>query len=492
MNPPANWYPDPTERHEQRYWDGEQWTEHVYTDGVQGIDPLEAPTTGDEDASATDTAASSDSSDAVAAEDAPIDDADDQPATGEPAAFTDVDAGEEQDPGDEPEQADETDETDEADEGDVDPGRFGEGTAVDPDDGAWSPGDGVALDEEPIVDEESAGVTPASTSAADDAPGTEGGDGGAVAPEVEPADVVASVEDADPATTESTDFADAFLLSPETASRLVTRTPRSEEPREDTEADVDADAADDDRSVGAIDAPPPTQPAGGRPTSLGITGDLVGGAFAEREDVGAVGLQNARLLRCRASSGLIARQGTMVAYQGDVRFEREGAGSVGRMLKRAATGEGLAMMRVSGDGDVFLADAGQHVFVLHLEGGPGLSVNGRNVLAFSASLQWDIERVKGANLLAGGLFNTTLTGTGWVALVSDGEPVVLRTEEARTHVDVNALVAWSNGLDTQIVNTVSAKSLVGLGSGEAFQMAFDGSGIVIVQPSEGPVGGATA
>ncbi|MDQ3352503.1 MAG: DUF2510 domain-containing protein, partial [Actinomycetota bacterium] len=26
---PANWYPDPSHRHELRYWDGTTWTEHV-------------------------------------------------------------------------------------------------------------------------------------------------------------------------------------------------------------------------------------------------------------------------------------------------------------------------------------------------------------------------------------------------------------------------------------------------------------------------------
>lgn len=38
--PPANWYPDPGARHERRYWDGSKWTEHVFTKGVQSVDPL--------------------------------------------------------------------------------------------------------------------------------------------------------------------------------------------------------------------------------------------------------------------------------------------------------------------------------------------------------------------------------------------------------------------------------------------------------------------
>jgi uncharacterized protein YxjI len=36
---PANWHPDPFGRHELRYWDGAQWTEHVSSHGKQAIDP---------------------------------------------------------------------------------------------------------------------------------------------------------------------------------------------------------------------------------------------------------------------------------------------------------------------------------------------------------------------------------------------------------------------------------------------------------------------
>ncbi|MHB9002776.1 MAG: DUF2510 domain-containing protein [Coriobacteriia bacterium] len=38
--PAAGWLPDPTQRHELRYWDGAQWTEHVSGGGVTGTDPL--------------------------------------------------------------------------------------------------------------------------------------------------------------------------------------------------------------------------------------------------------------------------------------------------------------------------------------------------------------------------------------------------------------------------------------------------------------------
>ncbi len=41
-NHPADWYPDPTERHELRYYDGQAWTSHVSDRGVTGTDAVES------------------------------------------------------------------------------------------------------------------------------------------------------------------------------------------------------------------------------------------------------------------------------------------------------------------------------------------------------------------------------------------------------------------------------------------------------------------
>jgi len=146
-------------------------------------------------------------------------------------------------------------------------------------------------------------------------------------------------------------------------------------------------------------------------------------------------------------------------------------------------------MRVTGSGEVFLADGARHVFLLHLEGDAALSVSGRSVLAFSDGLAWQVERVQGATIVGGGLFATTLRGDGWVALVSEGEPVVLRTDDAPVRVDTQALVAWSTGLATSVATSVRLPALVGLGSGEAVQLQFSGEGLVVVQPSEGRTAG---
>lgn len=219
--------------------------------------------------------------------------------------------------------------------------------------------------------------------------------------------------------------------------------------------------------------------AGGSP---GISGPLVDGGFHER-DAEAIANQNSRMLRVRVGEPFLARQGSMVAYQGQVQFEYMGAGAA-KALKRALTGEGLSLMRVSGQGDVFLANLAYDVHMLHINQS-GISISGNNVLAFSAGLQWNVERVKGAGIAAGGLFNTTLRGTGWVAITTDGPPVVLNAAEAPTFADTNAVVAWSADLQTSLQRSFTASSLIGRGSGEAVQVTFQGHGFVIVQPSEG-------
>jgi len=196
------------------------------------------------------------------------------------------------------------------------------------------------------------------------------------------------------------------------------------------------------------------------------------------------GLQNAQMLRVSLGSDVLAVKGSMVAYQGQVRFDHEKAGSMGKLLKKVLTSEDMPLMRVSGQGEVFFANEGGFVYLVELDGADGISVNGRNLLAFDAALQWDINRVKRAGMMAGGLFNTTITGTGTVALCTVGHPVVLDCSQQPTYVDVQAAVAWSSNLVPTMVSSMNVKSLLRGGSGEAFQYAFHGPGFVVVQPYE--------
>ncbi len=195
------------------------------------------------------------------------------------------------------------------------------------------------------------------------------------------------------------------------------------------------------------------------------------------------GLQNAQMLRVALGDDVLAVKGAMVAYQGQVRFDHEKAGSMGKLLKKVLTSEDMPLMRVSGQGEVFFANEGGYVYLVELDG-DGISVNGRNLLAFDAALTWDINRVKGAGMMAGGLFNTTVSGHGTAALCTVGKPVVLDCSQQPTYVDVQATVAWSANLAPSVVSSMNFKSLLRGGSGEAFQYAFHGPGFVVVQPYE--------
>jgi len=142
-------------------------------------------------------------------------------------------------------------------------------------------------------------------------------------------------------------------------------------------------------------------------------------------------------------------------------------------------------MTAASTGDLFLAHDKRKIMILDLEN-ERMTVNGDNVLAIEPGIDWDIHRVEGAGRLSGGLFNVVLHGTGKVAVTSDGEPVLLDTSRP-TLADPESAVAWSGNVRTGIKSDVSFKTFTGRGSGESFQMSFEGPGWVLIQPSEGPV-----
>jgi uncharacterized protein (AIM24 family) len=212
--------------------------------------------------------------------------------------------------------------------------------------------------------------------------------------------------------------------------------------------------------------------------------------FKETEGGKGFTLQNSKLLKVELADVTIqAKLGSMVAYQGDVSFEHAGSGGVSKFIKKAVTSEGTDLMKISGSGEVFLADLAQDIQVLTLEN-DSITVNGPNLLAFDAGIDWDIKRVEGVSgMLGGGLYNTELSGTGQVALVSDGPPVLLELDGEQTFADPQAAITWSSGVTTSVKADVNMKTFIGRGSGETVQMGFSGNGWLLIQPSEGRVAG---
>ncbi|MEU4352949.1 AIM24 family protein [Streptomyces sp. NPDC023838] len=195
-------------------------------------------------------------------------------------------------------------------------------------------------------------------------------------------------------------------------------------------------------------------------------------------------LQNAKSIKYAVNGEMLARQGAMIAYRGDLQFERRGQG-IGGMLKRAVTGEGLPLMAVKGQGEAWFAHEAQNCFVVDIEQGDVLTVNGRNVLCFDASLSYEIKTVKGSGIAGGGLFNSVFTGWGRLGLVCEGDPLVIPvTAQQPVYVDTDAVVGWTANLNTSLHRSQSIGSMIRGGSGEAVQLMLQGEGYVIVRPSE--------
>ncbi len=208
--------------------------------------------------------------------------------------------------------------------------------------------------------------------------------------------------------------------------------------------------------------------------------------FREKESQDPFSLQNKKLLRIDMRYGAVqAKAGSMVAYQGDVRFQNKGSGGMGKFLKAAVTGEGVRMMECTGSGELFVADSASEVQVMYLEN-DAISVNGSNVLAFSSSIQWDIHRIQARGAaMTGGLYNVSLRGTGYVAVTTKGDPIALDVASSPTFADAQAVVLWTSGVSMDIrVDTGGIGSMIRGGTGELLQMAFGGQGYVLVQPSE--------
>jgi len=217
------------------------------------------------------------------------------------------------------------------------------------------------------------------------------------------------------------------------------------------------------------------------------------GQFKETETSEPFALQGSKMLKVELSGETIqAKLGSMVAYQGDVKFEHAGSGGLTRMAKKAVTGEGADLMKVSGSGEVFLADLAQEIQLVKLAD-ESITVNGANLLAFEADIDWDIKKVEGVSgFMGGGLYNTHLSGSGYVALLSDGPPVLLELDGTETFADPQAAITWSEGVKSSVKTDVNLKTFIGRGSGETVQMAFSGNGWVLIQPSEGRVTSTSA
>ncbi|MGW0313867.1 AIM24 family protein [Streptomyces flavidovirens] len=199
-------------------------------------------------------------------------------------------------------------------------------------------------------------------------------------------------------------------------------------------------------------------------------------------------VQNPQLLRVSLSGqdDLLARKGAMVAYQGLIDFDGEYRSNSQRRA-RANTGEGLDLMRCSGQGTVYLANLAQYVHLVDVDR-EGMTVDSAYVLALDSSLNTEVIAVDSQYGISGtGKYQLNISGRGKVALMTSGQPLMLEvTPEKYVNADSDAIVAWSSSLRVQMqAQTHSSNVRRRRGNtGEGWELSFLGQGFALVQPSE--------
>ncbi|WP_432035889.1 AIM24 family protein [Streptomyces cucumeris] len=210
-------------------------------------------------------------------------------------------------------------------------------------------------------------------------------------------------------------------------------------------------------------------------------------AFTEAQTQDRYALQNPHMLRVALTGheDVLARKGSMVAYQGLIEFDGEYQ-TPGQRRSRTV-GEGLDLMRCSGQGSVYLANLAQYVHVVDVEG-EGLTVDSAYVLALDSTLHWETIAVDSQYGISGsGKYNLNISGRGKVALMTSGQPLMLQvTPDKYVNVDADAIVAWSSSLRVQMqAQTHSSGVWRRRGNtGEGWELSFLGQGYALVQPSE--------
>jgi uncharacterized protein (AIM24 family) len=198
-------------------------------------------------------------------------------------------------------------------------------------------------------------------------------------------------------------------------------------------------------------------------------------------------LESPQTLEVNLDGSVWLKLGSMIGYYGEIKFKRQGLADQGisMVFKKMISGEGMSLMKAEGKGKIYLADNSKKVRILLLKD-ESICVNGNDVLAIDNTLSYDIKMMKSvAGVVGGGLFNVRVSGSGMIALTTHGDPVTLLvTPENPLCTDAHATVAWDGALNPTIKTDLSFRNLIGRGSGEGIQLAFSGSGWVVLQPFE--------
>ncbi len=198
-------------------------------------------------------------------------------------------------------------------------------------------------------------------------------------------------------------------------------------------------------------------------------------------------LQGSKVLAVDMTGDAVkAKNGSMVAYDGQMAFKKLTGGGEGLrgMVTRRLTGEQMTVMEVRGQGTCWFADRAAEINLVRLQG-EKLFVESSNLLATDAGLRTGTtftglrgpRRQRAVHHDRGG----ARAGGDHVGRAGRGaagqRAVPADRRSGRVH-------RTPGNLRQTFQSGVTFRTFLGEGGGEAFQIRFEGDGLVYVQPSE--------
>ncbi len=191
------------------------------------------------------------------------------------------------------------------------------------------------------------------------------------------------------------------------------------------------------------------------------------------------------------NTGVITQKGRMQVMMGDLRAETD-IKSVGNLVKNfvgsKVTGETAVKPLYTGEGTLVLEPTFRYILLEDLANWQGgLMIEDGMFLACENTAELKVEARKtlsSAALGREGFFNTTIVGSGVVALESPvprSELTEVILDDDVVKIDGNMAIAWTSDLRFTVERTTP--TLVGsMAAGEGFVNVYRGTGTVLIAP----------
>lgn len=211
--------------------------------------------------------------------------------------------------------------------------------------------------------------------------------------------------------------------------------------------------------------------------------------------------QNELYCLCRGTGIMFAKKGSMVAYQGNVKFSKRLLGTnegnlASQVLNHAArkiSGENLELVEINAasPSEIWLADFATHCTVIDLEpSGPWshVCVESEDLLAFTSSCHYGVVPIGVGVISQKGLFTSKLSYNGpgaKVCIKTNGNPLVLTVgNNSPVFCDPDSMVAFT-GVAPSVHTDIGLKTIIGQSSGESYSLCFSQPGQqIVIQPYE--------